>query len=265
MLSTPIVAFWDGEMRIAPQTLKHLADPILREKADFVQGRLYYGNSSLIFWVYMVIQVGGALEAAEGIYGKPPIAACAMRKSLYEQVGGCPAYRAAEDFVFRLAVEKSGAVIVEAPEAITWWSPRVSFWGLYSKIRTYGRHNLIAGDPVRWFRRLYLYYGGLFIAGVLGGGVGGWYMGLLTAALLGIGLIGVRSTWSLWRKRKVISRAIVRQEPSGISWGYLLRMLPLLVFAADMASWLGMLDWLLLSKLGIAPERYPEPRIKAIE
>lgn len=261
----PIVAFWDGEMRIAHQTLKHLVEPILRGEADFVQGRLYYKYGSLIFWVYIVVLLVEVAEEAEGSYGKPPIATCAMRKSLYERVGGCPPYRAVEDTLFRLSVEKSGAVIVEAPEVITWWAPQVSFWGLYSKIRTYSRHNLIAGDPVRWFRRLYLYYGGLFLAGVLGGGMGGWQVGLLMVALLGAALIGVRSAWSLWRKRKVISRAIARQEPVGISWGYLFRMLPLLVFIADMASWLGMLDWLLLDKLGIAPARYPEPRIKTIE
>ncbi len=261
----PIVAFWDGEMRVAHQTLRHLVKPILRGKADFVQGRLYLRNCSLVFWAYMIISLKGVIEDTEGVYGKPPIASCAMRKSLYERVGGCPPYRAAEDILFRMAIEKSGAVIVEVPEAITWWSPQVSFWGLYSKIRTYGRHNLIAGDPVRWFRRLYMYYGGIFLAGILAGALGAWYMGLLMVVLLGVGLTGARSAWSLWRKRKVISQAIARQEPVGISWGYLFRMLPLLVFTIDMASWLGMLDWLILDKLGIAPERYPEPRIKAMD
>jgi hypothetical protein len=39
-------------------------------------------------------------------------------------------------------------------------------------------------------------------------------------------------------------------------------MVPLLTAVTDIASWLGFFDWLLLDKVGIAPERYPDPQLK---
>ena len=257
----PIVAFWDGEMRIAPQTLRRLCEPILLNEADFVQGRLYLREESEVFSVYAVIILGSFVVDKEGVYSLHPVAGCAMKKSLYRQVGGSPPYRASEDHVFRRAVERSGARIVEMPEAISWWSPQLTFMGLFRKIRLYARHNRIAGDPLGWFRRLYVYYGGLLFVVFLSGFFWGWGKGLLGGVFLWVGLISVRSAWHLWRKRCIIVQALARRQ--SLSWGYLLRMVPLLMTAADIASWIGFFDWLLLDKCGMAPERYPEPQLKA--
>ncbi len=257
----PIIAFWDGEMRVAPQTLKHLCEPILSGKADFVQGRLYLREGSDVFWVYATILLGSFIADEKGIYGLHPVACCAMKKSLYVRVGGCPPYRASEDHIFRWAVERSGARIVEEPEAISWWSPQVTARGLFRKTRLYARHNLIAGDPLRWFRQLYGYYAGLLLVVLLVGLLWSWGRGLLAGVLLWVGLIGARSTWHLWRKRGIIRQALTFRE--SLSWGYLLKVVPWLIAVNDIASWLGFFDWLILDKVGIAPERYPEPQLKA--
>ncbi len=257
----PIVAFWDGEMRVAPQTLRRLCEPILSDKADFVQGRLYLREESEVFWVYSVILLGSFVVDREGFYSLHPVAGCAMKKAFYKQVGGSPPYRASEDHVFRRAVERNGARIVEGPETLSWWSPQVTAMGLFRKIRLYARHNLIAGDPLGWFKRLYVYYGGLLLVGFLISLFWGWGKGLLGGVFLWVGLIGARSAWHLWRKRRVIRQAFVLRR--SLSWGYLLRMVPLLTAAIDIASGLGFLDWLLLDKGGMAPERYPEPQLKA--
>ena len=256
----PIIAFWDGEMRVAPQTLKHLCEPILSGKADFAQGRLYLREGSDVFWVYATIVLRSFIADEKGIYGLPPVACCAMKKSLYVQVGGCPPYRASEDHLFRWAVERSGARIVEEPEAISWWSPQVTARGLFRKTRLYARHNLIAGDPLRWFRQLYGYYAGLLLVVLLVGLLWSWGRGLLAGVLLWVGLIGARSTWHLWRKRSIIRQALAFRR--SLSWGYPLRVVPLLIAITDIASWLGFFDWLILDKVGIAPERYPEPQLK---
>ncbi len=256
----PIIAFWDGEMRVAPQTLKHLCEPILSGKADFAQGRLYLRGGSDVFWVYATILVGSFIVDEKGIYSLPPVACCAMKKSLYVQVGGCPPYRASEDHIFRWAVERSGARIVEEPEAISWWSPQVTVMGLFRKTRLYARHNLIAGDPVRWFRRLYGYYAGLLVVVLLVGLWWSWGGGLLGGVFFWLGLIGARSTWHLWRKRGIIRQALAFRR--SLSWGYLLKVVPWLIAVTDIASWLGFFDWLILDKVGIAPERYPEPQLK---
>jgi len=256
----PIIAFWDGEMRVAPQTLKHLCEPILSGKADFAQGRLYLREGSDVFWVYATIVLRSFIADEKGIYGLPPVACCAMKKSLYVQVGGCPPYRASEDHLFRWAVERSGARIVEEPEAISWWSPQVTARGLFRKTRLYARHNLIAGDPLRWFRQLYGYYAGLLLVVLLVGLLWSWGRGLLGGVFLWVGLIGARSTWHLWRKRGIIRKALAFRR--SLSWGYPLRVVPLLIAITDIASWLGFFDWLILDKVGIAPERYPEPQLK---
>ncbi len=256
----PIIAFWDGEMRVAPQTLKHLCEPILSGKADFAQGRLYLRGGSDVFWVYATILLGSFIADEKGIYSLPPVACCAMKKSLYVQVGGCPPYRASEDHIFRWAVERSGARIVEEPEAISWWSPQVTVRGLFRKTRLYARHNLIAGSLLRWFRQLYGYYAGLLLVVLLVGLLWSWGGGLLGGVFLWLGLIGARSTWHLWRKRGIIRLALVFR--GSLSWGYLLKVVPWLIAVTDIASWLGFFDWLIMDKVGIAPERYPEPQLK---
>jgi glycosyltransferase involved in cell wall biosynthesis len=255
-----IVAFWDGEMRIAPQTLKRLCEPILSAKADFAQGRLYLRKGSDVFWVYATILLGSFVADEKGIYGLPPVACCAMKKSLYMQVGDFPPYRASEDHVFRRAVERSGARIIEEPAAISWWSPQVTAKGLFRKTRLYARHSLIAGDLLRWFKRLYVYYAGLLLVVLLVGLLWSWGRGLLAGVLLWVGLIGACSTWHLWRKRGIIRLALALRR--GLSWGYLLKVVPWLIAVTDIASWLGFFDWLFLDKVGIAPERYPEPQLK---
>jgi glycosyltransferase involved in cell wall biosynthesis len=256
----PIIAFWDGEMRVAPQTLKHLCEPILSGKADFAQGRLYLREGGDVFWVYATILLGSFVVDEKGIYSLHPVACCAMKKSLYMQVGGCPPYRASEDHIFRWAVERSGARIVEEPEAISWWSPQVTAMGLFRKTRLYARHNLIAGDLLRWFRQLYGYYAGLLLVVLLVGLLWSWGRGLLAGVFLWVGLIGARSTWHLWRKRGIIRQALAFRR--SLSWGYLPKVVPWLIAVTDIASWLGFFDWLILDKVGIAPERYSEPQLK---
>jgi hypothetical protein len=222
---------------------------------------LYLREGSDAFWVYATILLGSFIADEKGIYSLHPVACCAMKKALYVQVGGCPPYRASEDHLFRWAVERSGACIVEEPEAISWWSPQVTVMGLFRKTRLYARHNLIAGDPLGWFKRLYVYYAGLLLVVLLVGLLWSWGRGLLGGVFLWLGLIGARSTWHLWRKRGIICLALAFRR--SLSWGYLLKMVPLLIAVTDIASWLGFFDWLVLDKVGIAPERYPEPQLKA--
>jgi hypothetical protein len=88
-----------------------------------------------------------------------------------------------EDHVFRRAVERSGARIIEEPEAISWWSPQVTAKGLFRKTRLYARHNLIAGDPLWWFKQLYGYYAGLLLVVLLVGLLWSLGRGLLTGGL----------------------------------------------------------------------------------
>jgi hypothetical protein len=132
--------------------------------------------------------------------------------------------------------------------------------GLFRKTRLYARHNLIAGDPLRWFRQLYGYYAGLLLVVLLVGLLWSWGKGLSGGAFLWVGLIGARSTWHLWRKRGIIRQALAFKR--SLSWGYLLKVVPWLIAVTDIASWLGFFDWLLLDKVGIAPEKYPNPQLK---
>jgi hypothetical protein len=64
----------------------------------------------------------------------------------------------------------------------------------------------------------------------------------------------------LWRKRGIIRQALAFRR--SLSWGYLLKMVPSLTAVTDIALWLGFFDRLLLDKVGIAPEKYPDPQLK---
>ena len=87
------------------------------------------------------------------------IAACLMRRTLWEDVGGFPDLRAAEDRLFMRRVEELGARVAIAPEAVVWWQLPSDLRAVFRRFRTYSKINVDIGEQRNWHygvARMYL-------------------------------------------------------------------------------------------------------------
>lgn len=84
-----------------------------------------------------------------GIRGKF-IASSLIKKAVCEAVGGFPDRRAAEDLIFMEEVEKTGARIGFAPNAMVQWQLRPDIASTFQKFVLYSKHNVWVGRQWDW-------------------------------------------------------------------------------------------------------------------
>lgn len=255
------IACWDASMWAAPGCLSALVEPLLRGEADLVQGHLEVRPRTRASWLSFLVLTPPYTHILEGgqVLYAPPVACTTFRKSLWQAVGGFRPWRAREDSDFRKRVEHAGARVVFRPEAITYWEPAESWASLLRKVRLYGRHNLLSGKPWEWYRGLLRFYGVLLLlVGVAGIWVGPGAFGLLLISALSVG-IAARTL-----------RKILRYGPFWQKRGYRPYTLRVffegmaLLFLTDIASFLGLGDWVVLDKLRLSPETFPAPKRVAL-
>lgn len=254
-----IVAGWDASMRVAPDALEKLVQPILAGEAEIVWGHLEILPQTWAAAIYSLILAPLSIQQLPDgrIIRVPPVACSAFRKSLWKRIGGFSPWRAREDSDFRERVLALNPSIKYVPEATTYWEPAENWRQLLRKIRIYGRHNLLSGKPRQWYGGLVRVYGAYLLLSIGGGiayGFAGGLLILLSAFLLGGFLRALR---------KVLQNGSFFAQKMRVSPFspkiFLLTMIMLL--STDIASFMGVLDWLILDKLGLAPERFPEPKI----
>lgn len=78
------------------------------------------------------------------------IASCLLHRALWEQVGGFPDLRAAEDRLFLRAVRALGIQFAFAPEARVTWQLAPTPLATWSRFRSYSRHNVLANEQRNW-------------------------------------------------------------------------------------------------------------------
>ncbi|MCX8112160.1 MAG: glycosyltransferase [Bacteroidia bacterium] len=253
----PIIACWDASMRASETALERLISPLLEGYADLVQGYLEVVPQTFTSSLYLLLLVPPFVHRLQS--GKKvcahPVACVAFRKDLWERVGGFRPWRAREDSDFRQRVSYLHPRVVLALDAISYWEPTENWKAILKKVRLYGRHNLLSGEPRDWYGMLWRIYGFYGVLGLGSGLVGGALVGLTVfgTAILGGGIFRTL--------RKILQNAQVFAERTGTS-PYTLKVIlssTALLLSTDAASFLGWLDWLLLDKLGLKPERFPEP------
>lgn len=254
-----IIACWDASMHLAPDALEKLTQPILSNEAEMTSGHLQIipqGWAISIHLLLLLRPYNQVLPDGKAIY-VPPVACNAFRKSLWERVGGFRPWRAREDSDFRKRVLALIHRTQYVPEAITYWEPSETWGKLLRKVRIYGRHNLLSGEPNEWYGGLVRVYGTylIFSSGV--GALYGVFWGL--SALVGAILVGgfIRTLRKVLQNGRFFSQRVHRHP---LSPQVILSAMAILL-STDMASFLGMLDWLILDKIGLAPERFPPPQI----
>lgn len=252
-----IIAFWDAGMYLERDTLEKLCAPIIADEADWCSGDLKIKPQTFAASLHFLLLNAPYTHRLDNhtVAYIPPVACAAFKKVLWEKVKGFRPWRAREDGDFRQRVEALSPRIRLIPEAITYWTPDETWLQLFRKARIYARHNLLSGSPEDWYGSLVKIYGSyaaLALIATLFGGIG---VGL---AALGLSIIGGGGIRAL---RRIILFGALFTERTGKkafspqvilgTWGLLL--------LTDTASFLGGLDWLVLDKVGLNPERFPEP------
>lgn len=88
-------------------------------------------------------------QGPTGIRGRF-IASCLLRKRVWEEIGGFPDLRAAEDLIFMEAAENLGYRKAHAPRALVRWQLQPGFGSTYRKFVLYSKHNVWAGRQWDW-------------------------------------------------------------------------------------------------------------------
>ncbi|MCS7188595.1 MAG: glycosyltransferase [Bacteroidia bacterium] len=259
--SYDIVACWDGSMWLAPSCLFYLLEPILRGEADISQGHLEIEpltKASILQFTILQPPYTDRLPTGHFLYCHP-VACVAFRKVLWQQVGGFRPWRAREDSDFRKRIESTGARVALCPKAVSYWNPAESFESLYRKVRLYGRHNLLSGNPWEWYGGILRVYISYLAAGLL------FY--LWKGSLVALGILGVIMGGGLMRTaRKIYLYYPYWKMKHRLGFCNILPLLfggTILLLATDFASLQGVVDWLLKDKLRLDPETFPEPVIVA--
>jgi glycosyltransferase involved in cell wall biosynthesis len=247
-----VIAFWDGGMVPRPDTLERLVHPILKGTADFVHGRLVIEPAGFADRCFMLALLPAWNAVQNGFrFNAPPIANTALRRSVWEAVGGFPPWRAGEDQAFREKVAACGARIAYEPEAVTVFHPDESFSGLLRKLAVYSRHNLLAGRGHLWHRGLARTHLAAFVlAGLLA--LAGIPLGFALSGSLAIETT-VRVFRRAWQKRAFLPFSPWSPSVFLGSW--------LLLLGADLATVIGAIVWFFGDRLRLAPTAFYEPRV----
>lgn len=188
------IAFTDAGIDVDAHWLDRLARVAESDPAvDVVYGAYEPVVDSRMAETAALAYVGPKQSSPVGPVRTRSIASCLLRRKVWEQVGGFPDLRAAEDRLFMAAVEAGGFVVAVAPEAVVRWHLQPTLRRTFDRFRVYSRHNVLAGQQANWHRRVLRYYliGGGFVLGA----VLRWRP-LLAVPLGGFVTRAVRSSWT---------------------------------------------------------------------
>jgi glycosyltransferase involved in cell wall biosynthesis len=132
----------------------------------------------------------------------PAFVSALMRREVWEKIGGFPDLRASEDMIFLERVEAANFKIGHAPEAIVWWKPPTTIWGLYKRFELYSKINVLAKREKYWHYGLVKHYLLLLPFVVLTAWHSWWWL---------IVIFG----WLFFRTAKNI---YIRKEGNGLLW-----------------------------------------------
>lgn len=142
------IAFTDAGINLKKDWLENL----IESTEESPTASICYGNYSPI--------TDSFFEKCAAISYVPPlrenkirgkfIASCLLKKEVWNEVGGFPDLRAAEDLMFMEAAESSGFKFVYAPEAVVYWHLRPNLTSTFRKFVVYSKYNIWAGRQWDW-------------------------------------------------------------------------------------------------------------------
>lgn len=168
----------------------------------------------------------------------PSIASSLIHRDVWEQVGGFPEHlRAAEDLLFIQRLEAARVPIARSPGAVVRWRLAPGPAAVFRRFRLYSAHHLAAGLFGSWHARVMAMDGAALLLGTVGVV---WSPSLLALA---VGAIARIARSASRRRGNIGDRMPFRPDR--------LFRVALLLLLADVATWVGVLDY----ALGREPSR----------
>jgi glycosyltransferase involved in cell wall biosynthesis len=224
----PWLVFTDGGMRLSPSWLSELVSAAQRETADVVFGSYDPVCNDLFARSAAVAYVPG--RQANGVRG-PFVASMLLRRETFDQVGGFPPYRAAEDLIFLERLLALPVRVAYAPGAVVRWELAPDVRRTFRRFALYSEHNLRAGRGHYWHAGVLRHYVlmTLVATGAALAGAGAW--SLLAYPLWQL----ARAGRSAWQKRDAFEfRALDPRHVLGAA---------ALLCVIDLATLVGALRW----------------------
>jgi glycosyltransferase involved in cell wall biosynthesis len=224
------LAFTDGGVRLDPTWLESIARAAGEGGADVLFGA--YEPVCSTFFLQCAALAYVAPRDSAGFRG-PSAASFALRRPVFVQTGGFPAYRAAEDLAFFDRLAQGGYRTAAVPLAIARWELASTVAATFRRFALYSEHNLRAGRGRHWHLGLARQYLALLalLAIALRSGLGWWSLALFPGLLL------ARAAKAAWTKRRSFDFASLHP-------GRLIGAAVLLA-VIDAATWTGALHHLL--------------------
>lgn len=146
------IALTDGGIRVEPIWLEELLTTAQQHPGtDVVYGSYDPIIDSFYKRCAALVYVPRKQRRPDGsITRGPSIASMLMRREAWQQVGGIPDLRAAEDLIFMNRIEAEGFQIQWAPRANVWWQLPPTLGATFRKFVLYSRHNVWAGRQRHW-------------------------------------------------------------------------------------------------------------------
>jgi glycosyltransferase involved in cell wall biosynthesis len=190
------IAFTDAGIRVEQEWLERLLAVAEAESdVDVVYGSYEPELTSYFEECAALAYIPAPTPREGGMARGPSLASSLFRRAVWEEVGGFPAYRAAEDLIFMEAAERAGARIAFAPGAVVHWQIPSGWRSTLRRFSLYSKHNLIAGRGRYWHRGVLRQY----VAVVLALSLTPFSSLFLLAPPL---WLGARVGRTLWRKRR---------------------------------------------------------------
>jgi glycosyltransferase involved in cell wall biosynthesis len=222
------LAFTDAGIRLEPGWLQALA-------AAAVQGDVVFGSYEPVCRTFFDQSAAIAYVPArrpDGVRG-PVVCSMALRRAVFDQAGGFPPWRAAEDLAFMERVLSATPRVFFTSDAVAHWQMAAGPAATFHRFANYSRHNLKAGRGQHWHGALARQYAALLaVVGalfVLGGGA---------VALFPIPTMWLaRACKAAWQKRKSFPFSTL--QPARIVGA------SCVLAVVDAATWTGLVSWIL--------------------
>jgi glycosyltransferase involved in cell wall biosynthesis len=258
----PWIAFTDAGIELDPSWLEKLVEAA--EHHPDVQ--VVYGTYEPVVRSFLDSCALGAYVSPRhshhaGMVRGPSVASMMIRSVTFDDVGGFPDLRAAEDLIFFDRLDRHGDQVAWAPDAIANWHLPPSITATFRRFRLYSLHNVLAGRQRNWHYGVARLYAGALV--VVTAGV---VLDRRAFAALPVGVL-VRSALNLGRHRQErgLVFAVNPVRIAGVAG---------LIVLIDIATFTGWIDaWRATRRTrvnaasscpgsGPAPRRYPGTRLR---
>jgi glycosyltransferase involved in cell wall biosynthesis len=148
---TDWVALTDAGIELDPHWLERMVEVAWHDPSvDVVYGHCEPALGGFVSRCASLAYVQPPRRTAHGPVRDGIIASCLLRRSAWEEVGGFPDLRAAEDRIFMRALAAAGHRSATAPEATVVWQIQPNLVRTFRRFRTYSRVNVSAGEQRHW-------------------------------------------------------------------------------------------------------------------